>query len=259
MTSSLRPTGSGGIQPRTNRMATKPAAMTGLLHCDLGSASSWSRAGPGLRFAPCPPEAFGLPLTSLVRRGCAPIPPAPCDQGASPGVGTVGNFWDNRTIRIATAMISSQLCPNNWVPERPAPSRSISCRSFGRTVTRTDRDWVGSVGTQHESPDLPDNAEVAGSIPASPTHPIPRLRGEPEIVSLVLFAPSQWPVATAPHTPRRRTIERCFSRSSFVISLTGTGSAMPYSSRPPDQIHGTSRCASQPIRSRKILRTRFGS
>jgi hypothetical protein len=62
----------------------------------------------------------------------------------------------------------SQLCPNNGVPERPAESQWIRLRSSTRTVTRTDWDWAGPSETQREPADLSDNAEVAGSIPASP-------------------------------------------------------------------------------------------
>ena len=63
----------------------------------------------------------------------------------------------------------SQLCPDNWVPERPAASQWISVRYLTCPVTRTDWDWAGPSRTQREPTDLPDNAEVAGSIPASPT------------------------------------------------------------------------------------------
>jgi hypothetical protein len=67
----------------------------------------------------------------------------------------------------------SQLCPNNWVPARPVGSRYVSRSQSGGT--REQRKWhrVGRTGNQWDYLDLPDNAEVAGSIPASPTRELP--------------------------------------------------------------------------------------
>ena len=63
--------------------------------------------------------------------------------------------------------VSQQLGPGS-VPLRPSWFSELARRPA--RLTRTDWDWVGThLGRDGISPDLPDNAEVAGSIPASPT------------------------------------------------------------------------------------------
>jgi hypothetical protein len=55
----------------------------------------------------------------------------------------------------------------------PGASRTVPASLMSVVRSHRDQDRLrlgGSVGTQQESPDLPDNAEVAGSIPASPTN-----------------------------------------------------------------------------------------
>jgi hypothetical protein len=63
----------------------------------------------------------------------------------------------------------SQLCPNNGVPARPAGSQCVSPSKSREADEQRNRHAAGRIGTQRDLPDLPDNAEVAGSIPASPT------------------------------------------------------------------------------------------
>jgi hypothetical protein len=60
--------------------------------------------------------------------------------------------------------------PNNWVFVRLAQFRSVPWPRCRHLATRTDWDRERRVGTEGESSHLPDNAEVAGSIPASPTN-----------------------------------------------------------------------------------------
>ncbi len=38
------------------------------------------------------------------------------------------------------AEVVSQLCPNNWLPARPAQSRSVPESRLGKYVTRTKKD-----------------------------------------------------------------------------------------------------------------------
>ena len=61
----------------------------------------------------------------------------------------------------------SQLCPNNWVPARPAESRSVSGTRARGSLTGTERDSTGLIGTEWETVDPPRNAQVDGSSPTS--------------------------------------------------------------------------------------------
>jgi hypothetical protein len=63
-----------------------------------------------------------------------------------------------------------QLCPNNWVSERPMASRCVSPSRSRDAEEQRNRFGTGHAGTQQDLPDLPDNAEVASSILASPTN-----------------------------------------------------------------------------------------
>jgi hypothetical protein len=63
----------------------------------------------------------------------------------------------------------SQLCPNSWVPGRPAQSHCVLLPKPSDSGEQRNRDPTGRVRTERDSDDLSDNAEVAGSIPASPT------------------------------------------------------------------------------------------
>jgi hypothetical protein len=62
--------------------------------------------------------------------------------------------------------------PNNCLPVHPAVSTSVSDPIGSQSIDRGNRDSAGRAGIQRHRPFLPDNAEVAGSIPASPTKPM---------------------------------------------------------------------------------------
>jgi hypothetical protein len=76
---------------------------------------------------------------------------------------------------IATQMVSSafglpvasQLCPNHWVPARPARSHLVPGDWFVRSLTWTERDGTGLSGTSQDSVEPPRNAQVVGSSPTS--------------------------------------------------------------------------------------------
>jgi hypothetical protein len=59
----------------------------------------------------------------------------------------------------------------HWVPARPAQSRSVAIPRTGYLDDQQIRDPARLIRTERDSGDLSDNAEVAGSIPASPTRP----------------------------------------------------------------------------------------
>jgi hypothetical protein len=70
------------------------------------------------------------------------------------------------TVHLESPM-ASQLHPNNWVPVRPAQSRSVPTPRAGTTSTRTGWDRGRRAGMQWETTDLPRNAQVVGSSPTS--------------------------------------------------------------------------------------------
>ena len=55
------------------------------------------------------------------------------------------------------------LSASHWLSARPTLEAA-------RSGDQRNRHVPARIGTERESSDLPDNAEVAGSIPASPTH-----------------------------------------------------------------------------------------
>ena len=63
--------------------------------------------------------------------------------------------------------VASQLHPNNWVPRRPAESRSVPGTRLRCLPTRTEWDLMGLSGTEWEFVDPPRNAQVVGSSPTS--------------------------------------------------------------------------------------------
>jgi hypothetical protein len=68
---------------------------------------------------------------------------------------------------LLLAQHPSQLCPNNWVPPRPAESRTVPWPQVSGRVTRTDWDRARQGAMERESVDLPRNAQVVGSSPTS--------------------------------------------------------------------------------------------
>jgi hypothetical protein len=72
--------------------------------------------------------------------------------------------------RADLRVVHPNIYPNNWVLVRPTQSRSVPRPSVDTPATRTDWDRERRVGMKRETPPTSlINAEVAGSIPASPT------------------------------------------------------------------------------------------
>ncbi len=131
---------------------------------------------PPLRSVSCLSLRLAL-LTSLVVLGCVFIEPqhSRCgDRRKIVGIDVEIVAMDveipllsPRLLRAKTADLS-QLHPDNWVPARPAESRSVSPSKLREADEQASWHSAGRIGTERDFPERPDNAEVAGSIPASP-------------------------------------------------------------------------------------------
>ncbi len=155
--------------------ATRPAIMAGPLHCDPAFCPARQgpvRAAASLRVVPKPSACPGQALSV---DGLRPVPTAFSNQ-----CGTAGNCWDKSWTAVEFALLRprllrgkdtnpSQLHPNNWVPACPGGSQCVSPSKSREANEQRNRYAAGRLGMQRDLPDLPDNAEVAGSIPASPT------------------------------------------------------------------------------------------
>ena len=127
--------------------ATRPASMAGPLHCDYRVPRRLvkGRSGPPLR------SVSSLSLRLALDQPCpSRFSPRPDDLslqcwGSRKFLGTHGNSG-------AAAADLSQLCPNNWVPLRPAESRRVSRSPLEGLLTGTDWYSVGLGGTGERSP-----------------------------------------------------------------------------------------------------------
>ena len=94
---------------------------------------------------------------------CEPSVPHTSSVGMAGDLAVDGAFFD------AAFRENSILHPNNWVSARPAGSQHVPRSKQLGSGDQRNRHVTTRIGTERESSDLPDNAEGAGSIPASPT------------------------------------------------------------------------------------------